>query len=330
MSSFMDDAYAGFQHTRADDVVIDIPALRDRREKDGEAAPNGPGEHGGSASEGGRSEAAAATSAPEPAPQRDDPDEGEHKDASAEEMAARAAQAADKAASEIEDEPEEEVEPEAPTVVTTPIVTQDEIDAESMSPKTLKQRLESTDGNAPRAFKRVGFSAGENTALVNVSRVPEPVIDRLRLHLAQSTGGGFAAAISVPALLSAFVMAKAGLVLDVDENTAVAAEAFRGTEPRLEMLEDRMTEQNENILQLARAMKISLKRVAETADVTDGIEFGLSYLLADRVSHISTSDVDETNVDVTHPKALRARETIRVKSRAQRTIERNRDGRRMQ
>jgi hypothetical protein len=155
------------------------------------------------------------------------------------------------------------------------------------------------------------------------------LVDRLRLSLAPAVGGEFAEALSSTSLITAFLIAKTGVELDVDANTAVAVDVFRQVDPRLLAVEDKLDETMRDVSRLAGAMKLSLKRIAETGDVADVLELAMAYLIADRVAGLTTTDTDETTVDVTQKKVLVARESIRKRARAQRTIERQRDGRRM-
>jgi hypothetical protein len=330
--SFMDQALGGFKPLSPDDIGIELPTRREpKKEPEAEVAPTAQpdaGEHGGAASSDAGAAGndspgeAAASSASEPVPQRDDPDEGEHTDSTEEQVATRARQAA---AARVE---ETKPEPEVADNVVEPAET-DEPPAPEPRPErpSLQQVLATTEGTAPRAFKRIAFSSGEDTPETNVARVPQPLIDHLRRMLAPSLGGTFAESISAPALLTAFLTVKAGITLELDDNTAAAADAFRQFEPRLAAVEDRVEEVSAGLQQLADAIRLGLKRTAESGDVLDVLEYGLAYLITDRVAGVSTVDVDETTVDVTQKKVLRARETIRSRSRAHRTIERQKAGR---
>ena len=330
--SFMDQALGGFKPLSPDDIGIELPTRREpKKEPEAEVAPAAQpdaGEHGGAASSDAGAAGsdspgeAAASSTSEPEPQRDEPDEGEHTDSTEEQVATRARQAA---AARVE---ETKPEPEVADDVVDPAEA-DEAPAPAPRPErpSLQQVLATTEGTAPRAFKRIAFSSGEDTPETNVARVPQPLIDHLRRMLAPSLGGTFAESISAPALLTAFLTVKAGITLELDDNTAAAADAFRQFEPRLAAVEDRVEEVSAGLQQLADAIRLGLKRTAESGDVLDVLEYGLAYLITDRVAGVSTVDVDETTVDVTQKKVLRARETIRSRSRAHRTIERQKAGR---
>ena len=332
--SFMDQALGGFKPLSPDDIGIELPTRREpKKESEAEVAPAAQpdaGEHGGAASSDAGAAGsdspgeAAASSTSEPEPQRDEPDEGEHTDSTEEQVATRARQAA---AARVED-----TKPE-PDVADDDVEPAEADEAPGSAPElrperpSLQQVLATTEGTAPRAFKRIAFSSGEDTPETNVARVPQPLIDHLRRMLAPSLGGTFAESISAPALLTAFLTVKAGITLQLDDNTAAAADAFRQFEPRLAAVEDRVEEVSAGLQQLADAIRLGLKRTAESGDVLDVLEYGLAYLITDRVAGVSTVDVDETSVDVTQKKVLRARETIRSRSRAHRTIERQKAGR---
>jgi hypothetical protein len=335
--SFMDRALDDYKPPVADDLEIQLPAWRGQK-KDAEALaePRDLGQHGGAASDGSpadtHSEAAGTGANSEPGPQRDDPDDGEHTDSTEQEVAARAQAAATAAASNTE---------QAPEPVEQPIIVDvsepeeaDELELEPVpkraapkQPVNVKKELAKIPGSEPRLFEKTGFSSGGVDTIV-VKRFPQPLVDRLRLSLASVVGGDFAESLSAPALITAFLIAKTGVELDVDANTAVATDVFRQVDPRLLAVEEKIDEMTDDIGQLAQAMKISLNRISETANIADGLEFAMAYLIAERVAGLSTIDVDETNVDVTQKKVLVARESIRKRARAQRTVEKHREGRR--
>lgn len=330
--SFMDQALGGFKPLSPDDIGIELPTRREpKKEPEAEVAPAAQpdvGEHGGAASSDAGAAGsdspgeAAASSTSEPEPQRDEPDEGEHTDSTEEQVATRARQAAAARAEETKPEPEDV------DVVVEPAAADEEPAPEPRPERpSLQQILATTPGAEPRAFKRMGFSAGDDTPVVLMKRFPQPLVDELRRMLAPALGGEFTEAMSAPALVTAFLAAKTGVELDLDENTAAAADTFRRFEPRLTAVEDRLEEVSAGLQRLADAMRLGLKRTAESGDVLDVLEYGLAYLITDRVAGVSTVDVDETTVDVTQKKVLRARETIRSRSRAHRTIERQKAGR---
>lgn len=329
--SFLDAALDAYRAPNSDDLDIELPARREPK-KEAEAAgePSDLGQHGGAAGAAPASSDGVAGNVSEPELQRDEPDDGEHTDSTEQEVEARAQQAAEQAG-ETEDEPdvadttleleesvEETVEPEP-----EPVPVEAELPAMSVT-----QKLAAIEGSAPRMFQKIGFSSGGVETVV-IKPFPKPLVDRLRLTLASSVGGEFAEALSSVSLMTAFLMAKTGVELDVDANTAVAVDVFRQVDPRLLSVEDKIDEMRSNVSQLADAMKLSLNRIAETGSVADVLEFAMAYLIADRVAGLTTSDTDETNVDVTQKKVLVARETIRIRSKAHRKIEQQRDGRRL-
>jgi hypothetical protein len=333
------DALDNWRAPSADDLEIVVPLRREpKKEPDAEGAEvRDLGEHGGGAdgtpaSSEGRGDAGA--SAAEPEPQRDDPDDGEHTDSTEEQLAARARRLAElEPEGDAEPADEEEVRSAAQDAVVDAEAERQPVEGPKAPELELVDRVrkpEVAKRSGRQAFKRrLGFSTGAGVETLTVTRFPQPFVDRLRQMLAPVIGNEFAQAISAPALLTSFLMATLGVDLDVDENTAAAAEAFRTSEPRISAVEDKIDGVLENIDQLAGAMRLSLTRISETANVADAMEFGLAYLVADRVVGLSTLDTDETNVDVAQKKVLAARQRIRARTKEQRTIEKQQDGRRM-
>jgi len=334
-----------------DAAVAELDAKQDRFEAEAARAggPAGPGAHGGSGA------ANASGSNPEPVPQRDEPDDGEHTDSTEDDVtvraraaheatAAQAAQAArsqrdallaeaqQKAAADADRELNDIVNDanahdDAATILAT--ATARSAAASLAKPvQGVHETLVGIRGSDPRMYEKTGFSAG-GTEMLTVKRFPQVLIDRLRLTLAPVVGGEFAEALSAPALISAFLIAKTGVELDVDANTAVAVDVFRQVDPRLLAVEEKIDEVIIGVAQLANAMNLGLERIGQTGKIVEGVELSQAYLIADRVSGLTTSDVDETNVDVTQKKVLAARHNIRMKTRAQRVIDQQREGRRM-
>jgi hypothetical protein len=192
----------------------------------------------------------------------------------------------------------------------------------------MKKTLAGIRGSSPREFQKTGFSATGSKTLT-VTRFPLDLVNSLRLSVAAIVGGDFAEALSSTSLLTAFMIAKTGVDLDVDVNTAVAVDVFRQVDPRLLAVEDKLDETMANITQLAHAMNMGLERIGETGKIVDVIEFSQAYLIADRVANLTTADTNETNVDVTQKRVLVARENIRKRTKAQRLIEVQREGRRL-
>lgn len=331
MSRF-DDMLAEHKLPTPDDLDISFPARREVKPSTTEHAElPAVGEHGGAA--GGSSTAteahvgaAVASSSPEPAPQpqRDEPDDGEHTDSTEEQLARREAakdraRATDPAAAE-EADAAQRLESAAPhedvDVDDTPHPVRDEVP------------LEQIRGTDPVTFTKIGgASYGEGVELVGIKRFPQIGIDRLRIFLAETTGPEFATAISAPALITAFLVANLGIKLELDANTRAAAEVFRAGNARVSVVEDKVDHVLENIDVMAAALRVGLRRMAETAQAVDAVDMGVSYLITDRVAGLSTADVDETNVNVGQKKVLTARTRIHEQSLAQRKIEQERNER---
>ncbi|MFF2053677.1 hypothetical protein ACFVU2_18890 [Leifsonia sp. NPDC058194] len=331
MSSFMDQALDAYRAPTSDDLEIALPPRRESKAEPARTEPGDPGQHGGAA-DGSQGSTDAhnddvASTAAEPEPQRDEPDDGEHTDSTEAQVAARAARQRAEAVEEAKEAPAEDAPPQDPEpaleVAPEPVtVAAKHLDA--------KMVLATTEGTSPRSFTRIGFSAGEGTPSLVLKRFPQPAIDKLRVLLAPSLGGEFAEQISAPALVTAFLVATIGVDLELDENTSAAADAFRTSDARIAGVEDRLDEVAENVAQLANAMKLSLNRIGETGNLVDNMEFAMAYLVADRVAGVTKPETTEVNVDVAQKKVLVARESIRKRAKAQRTIEKQRDGRRME
>lgn len=317
--SFMDQALSHHQYPSPEALEVVLPPRRDPKKREETPTPE-LGQHGGtSAASGagdGQSDSAVAV---DPQPQRDEPDEGEHTDSTEEQVASRA-QRTKTAAAEVTDQGEENASGQDPEQAATPVM---EPVAPAAAPEQNEQRLE---GSTPRVFKRVGASYGD-VPVTHLKRFPQPAADTLRAMLARSTGTEFAESISIPAMVTAFLMAHTGLHLEVDENTAAAAQAFRDDNPRLSRVEDRVEETLENIDQLAGALKLGLRRIADTATIAENLEFGVSFLVGDRVARMATPEIDETSVKIVQKKTLIVRERMRAQAKAQRTIEKQNEGR---
>lgn len=325
MASFS-DRLEDWKPPSNDDLEISLPPRREPRREPPVEGERDLGQHGGGAEASPNDDHNDVVAEPEP--QRDQPDEGEHTDSTQEQVAARAA----RQQAVAEESPDEEVaasEPEAaeeeaspePDRVTLPAPVQRE-------PVDVKKVLSETVGTEPRVFKRVAFSAGDGDE-IRLTRFPAAAIDRVRLLLAPSLGGEFAENMSATALVTAFLVAYAGVELELDENTTVAADALRRSDAHVAAVEDRMEQAMDRILEVAAIAKRIDERTAQTATVVDAVDFGVSFLVTDRVAGVSTADMNETNVDVTSRKVITARNTIRIKTKEQRMIEKQRDGRSM-
>lgn len=334
---FLDEAMGGYKPPTADDLDIVLPTRLEPREQVRDAEPVGEprdaGQHGGAADGSpaateAHNDAGSTGATAEPVPQRDDPDDGEHTDSTDEEVAARARAARPEPAEQPAEPEKGSEEAEVAPEPSEESVAAETPETKVEQPANLRQQLAGITASEPRAFQKTGFSAGGVETTV-VKRFPVPLVDRLRLTLAPVVGGEFAEALSAPALITAFLVAKTGVELDVDPNTAVAVDIFRQVDPRLLAVEDKIDGMMDDVSRLADAMKLGLQRIGDTGNVVDALEFSTAYLIADRVAGLTTTDTNETNVDVTQKKALTARENIRKRAKAQRTIERQRDGRRM-
>lgn len=335
-----DDTLGEYRPPRAGDIEVTFAPKRTPRQpepKPAEALPGAgelpseqTGEHGGSetsAGSGGGSANGSSSGGADQITQRDEPDEGEHTDSTEEQVAARAAAAEERAAEEAPAAPATveqalELKPEPEPVA-------EEESAEAPAEKQVevtREELGQITGSQPVQYQKTGFSAG-GVETVLVKRIPEMLVDRLRLTLASTVGGAFAEQLSAPALITAFLMAKTGMGLQVDANTSVAVDAFRQSDPGLLSVERRLDEVLGMLTTESERSAKTLQTVRETGEAVDGLENSVAYLVGDRVTRLSTTDVDETNVDVTQKKVLVVRERIRERTKEQRKLERDREGR---
>ncbi|WP_311245446.1 MULTISPECIES: hypothetical protein [unclassified Microbacterium] len=321
--SFMDLAMERHHVPSVEDVAITLPPRREPSAAESAAQQRDGGQHGGAA-EGSPAGSDTHSDSPagansEPQPQRDEPDEGEHTDSTSEQVARRQEQKASL--------PEEE--PEAAAADDDAIDADEEFVEEPEPVRSTPLQLHEVTGSSPLEFKKLpgGAFYGKDAKLTTVKRIPAATVDRLRMLLADVTGGDFAAQISAPALMTAFIAAKAGMDFELDENTQAAMEAFRSTDQRVSAVEEKVDQVLQHIDQLAHATHQSLKRAAETGKTVDVLDFSMSYLIADRVAHLTTPDIDETNVNVTQKKVLSTRSRIREQSASQRKIEQERNER---
>lgn len=324
MASF-DDRINDWKPPTADDLEISLPPRREIKKEKPVEEPRDVGQHGGG-SDGASTEAHgdAGTGGAEPTPQRDDPDEGEHTDSTQEQVAARAARRVENDA-ESKDDSQEQPPVDAPA---EPAASELELPAPvHREPVDVKKVLAETTGSEPRVFRRTAFSAGDGIDELTLTRFPRVAVDRLRLLLAPTLGGEFSESMSAPALVTAFLVAYAGVELDLDENTTAAADAFRRSDSRVSTIEDKIDLTLDRLLEVAAIAQRSDERSRQTAGVVDALDFGVSFLVTDRVAGLTTADMNETNVDVTSKKVLVARDTIRARTKQQRTIEKQRDGR---
>jgi len=321
--------------------------LEDSHENEGLGENNdrsfqGGGAAGGAAVAGSSTSGAAVngSAGAEPVPQRDDPDEGEHSDsteAQAIVRAQKAAQASRRVSTEVihvDAEPELKLAPPAPIQEYVDEPAPIAVEVESLAPENhyANREHKGISGNSPTVFQKVGFSVGKgpdgkDLPTLIVKPFPQVLVDRLRMALVPAAGGTFADALAAPALITAFLMAKTGIDLDVDPNTAIAVDIFRQVDPRLLAVEEKIDELMSSISKMTGDVKSSVVLARSTSAVVEGMEFATAYLLADRVVGLTTSDVNEATVDVTQPKVLAARESIRKRSGAQRTLEKQREGR---
>lgn len=328
MSSSFQEQLDAFQPPSFEDIELTLPPRRERSANDG-TSQRPSGEHGG-ASDGSpvaseaHAGAAASSGSSEPQPQRDDPDEGEHTDSTESQIAKRLRPAEAETHATPSDETSEPSEHDRQEVAA------DEPESPNTDIEPAEQLvgiLARTKGTSPRPYTRIAFSAGDDVESLSVTRFPQPLVDKLRLVLAQSLGGEFAEGVSATTLLTGYMVAQLGVRLDLDENTRAAVEGFRHVETRLSAVEDRMDVLLESIDRLAGAQKYVIKRVTDTGKTVDALDLAAAYLVTDRVAGLSTSEVDETNIVVTQKKVLSTRTRIHEQAATQKKFEQDRNER---
>lgn len=292
-------------------------------------------EHGGSGGGGeGGDEALAETvssgSAPEPAPQQDDLDDGEHTDS----HAASDDDDVDHEDGPPEDDEQAEAEPEPVAEELFPKGERALTDEEEVAAATERMRA----ANPPRtlakpiggerSFEKTGFSVGDADMIV-VKKLPAALVNALRESLAPAIGRDFADQMSAAALVTAFLMARTGIELDADQNTVAASESFRAVDPRLLSVESGMAEMREDFNELTGRLKVVLSRVSEIAETTVSLDFLMAWIVADRVDQFSTRDTTSDNIDLGDPRAARVRGRAHAIGQATRKQEQLAAGRRL-
>ncbi len=295
----------------------------------------------GMSSSGGSSGAAA----PEAMPERDEPDDGEHTDSTEEEVSAR-----ETARTEDEDDEEPMSGLVVRTVPVKPVSTDQSAGAAEpeSSVRTEKEFVQTPAGASSGdrvavATKPDGtlgdvvgtrsvpyvkrkYKAGDPSEVVAV-KPPLVLMQHLRQSLEATAGSEFAEGISAASLLTAFLLAKTGLQMDVDENTEIAANIFREVDPRLLSIENKIDEVLSRANRIDEVNARAAQRQKVTGEVIDGMEFALSYLLFDRTIGVDTLGITPENFNVVHSDVLTIRERVRKRTREQRQIEIDRERR---
>lgn len=280
-----------------------------REEQNG--ALSGQGGGGGNAAAGHPGDAAGSVVAtPEPVPQLEE--------------------LVDEDAEAPEPEEEEAVPATSPSTAVAENPEDDEEDVSGTEAHPVRRGVVSPGSlREPAVFVKTGFSYGDGTGGGSQVRIfPKELNDKLRDDLTQWLGEDFSSQLSLPALITAFTVARLGITVELDVNTELATQAFREMEPKLSVVEDRTADIQADIVRMAAVMEGMHKKMTAINTSTDAIEFSQAYLIADRISLLPTQGVTEDTVDVTQPRVVRAKDRIRTSVKSHQTVEKHREGRR--
>lgn len=184
---------------------------------------------------------------------------------------------------------------------------------------------------------RTGFKINSSGAQPHVRNLPDVLVDRLREQLVQTLvrefnishreADGFASRLSQGSLVTAFLMAALDVVVDVDAATKQASTIFRQQDSmlaailtRLDGLESRGVTQHRNLEKITTRLK-------ETQETSAVLEYGISYLLADRVENLSRGVNSAADLNLGQKGTLVARDKVRTETSHQLRREREREGR---
>lgn len=287
----------------------------------------GGGQRGG---EGSSSEEAVV--APEPAPQTDEVDDGEHTESSApaEETTVSESEKVVEPR-KVPQRPQEAQEgvqasvraPEAHTVVQEPQegVEQAQRANQAQSPHRTRAEAVPLKGGAEAFDKSMKFDHGSKG--VQLARFPEGIIQVLQARLAELTGG-----LEPPhngPLVVGFLLAQLGLdSSDYDENTRLVARLFAQAEsPRLDAIEEAVSSLGSLLGRLGADQRSHTKAVRTLSESVEGLELAQSYLLSDRLEQSGRGDATGGGADLANPQASATLENMRRTARqraAQRTV----------
>lgn len=306
-----------------EDVVAEREAIT-QEDPDREA-----GDHGGS-SGGGSNAASSQTSSvtgPEPRPQRDELDGGDEPvdDDDDEE---------DVIDNEADTEPEPEPEAEEP-VITEPDDdgdTENENEGDEEIVQTTPQG--NREGADPAQWKdgaKFSYGVGPvdadgHSTEMKLSRFPKQLVANLRSMIGGHLGDAFAKEAAGNQLVTAFIAARLGIPFEADANTSRMIVAFRELEPQLAELEQTASRTEDQVAALVKTNRSLIKRLGSVEELIASAELGVSFFIADRIAAISTHDMTLEKAEISHPKALSMRDTIRTQSKAEMEREKRRDG----
>lgn len=265
-------------------------------------------------------------------PQRDAPDDDEHRDNTVPQTAdvdAGTEQDSDSITDDVESVGM--VDAAATAAVTTALPG----DREGVSPSEEEEEEERQQPEPTHPVKlnwQEGFRAGDGPT-VKVGRFPEELAQALRDEIAPIVGREFAEEVSNNSLVSGFALVKMGVQPDdVDSNTTAVMRAVASTEPALDALAQEVTALRETVaINEATSVKM-VKLMAELTEVTRSAEYAMSYWFHDRVMGLSlgnSSSVDDAMLE--HETAVMAtRDRFRFAAKKIHAAQRDRQGRRKQ
>lgn len=350
------------ERLRAEERDREAAALAEEESRELQAEEQGGGEHGGTADGSAAGQTSAAQQAPDPVPQRDEPDEGEHASSAPEEPVS-----APEPEDEEEPEPEPVAEPPAPTEPAQDDDAPEELPDPSVRPEIGVGQGHTTPVERDRAAvalrshllhdarwdRTLGFSfEGKNdpsptkgpkgeseedrkkrealppSRTTQIKAFPRALVEALRRAAEPAYGSGELDDASAASLVTAFIVARTGITPPgLDANTEGLAKVFSSAEPHLVTLEDRLQDFHNDIDRLTRSLGPVVRRMGEIGETVDAIETGAAYLLADRVDPIPTDGITAGSIDLLDRRAQAAGRKARDVARAERARKQYEDGR---
>lgn len=280
------------------------------------------GEFGGTSS--GGSESGGSSENSGAVPQRDAPDDDEHRDNTVPQTAD-----ADAGTEQDSDSITDDVESVGMVDAAATAALSDR--SAGVSPSE-EERQQPESLQPVKLNRQEGFHAGDG-ATTKIGRFPEELTQALRDEIAPIVGREFAEEVSNNSLVAGFVFVKMGVQPDdVDSNTTAVMRAVAHTEPALDALAQEVTALRETVaINEATSVKM-VKLMAELTEVTRSAEYAMSYWFHDRVMGLSlgnSSSVDDAMLE--HETAVMAtRDRFRFAAKKIHAAQRDRQGRRKQ
>lgn len=258
-------------------------------------------------------------------PQRDAPDDDEHRDNTVPQTAD-----ADAGTEQDSDSITDDVESVGMVDAAATAALSDR--SAGVSPSEEEERQQPEPTHPVKLNRQEGFRTGDGPT-VKVGRFPEELAQALRDEITPIVGREFAEDVSNNSLVSGFALVKMGVQPDdVDSNTTAVMRAVAHTEPALDALAQEVTALRETVaINEATSVKM-VKLMAELTEVTRSAEYAMSYWFHDRVMGLSlgnSSSVDDAMLE--HETAVMAtRDRFRFAAKKIHAAQRDRQGRRKQ